>query len=90
MAITLELPRDLEEHLEQGWPDLPRKALEALVVEGYRDGLLSHGRIGELLGLGSADTDVFLIQHNALLDYDEDDLSVDIAASRRLATARQS
>jgi hypothetical protein len=28
MAITAELPNDLEGHLEREWPDLPRRALE--------------------------------------------------------------
>lgn len=82
MALTLDLPEDVAEHLEQEWPDLRRKALEALIVEGYREGLLSHGRVGELLNLAPADTDRLLIRHNAFLT-DAGDLDGDLEAVRR-------
>ena len=46
MQITVELPDDIA-----GRPDPGREALEALVVEGYRAGKLTHQQAARLLGL---------------------------------------
>lgn len=35
MAIAVDVPPDVERHLRQEWPDLERRALEALVVDAY-------------------------------------------------------
>jgi len=37
MEITVKLPDDVAQHADPG-----REALEALVIEGYRSGALSH------------------------------------------------
>jgi hypothetical protein len=89
MAITVELPHELEETLSQEWPNLQERVLEALVVEGYRGGLISHGRVGELLGIGSTATDVLLLRHDALFSDAEDGIEQDIAASRRLSAVNR-
>lgn len=61
MSLTITLPNRIQQHLESGWGDaLPRKAKEALAVEGYRSGLLSVGEIAEMLGLSINDADGFL------------------------------
>jgi predicted HTH domain antitoxin len=87
MATVLDVPTDVQEHLEREWPDAPRRAMEAVVVAGYRDGILSHGRVGEILGLEPVDVDALLVRNNAFLDYDDDDLASDVAASRALSDA---
>jgi predicted HTH domain antitoxin len=86
MAIVLDIPNDVQEHLEREWPDTPRRALEAVVVAGYRDGIFSHGRVGEILGLESTETDELLVRNNAFLDYDDDGLAADVEASQALGT----
>ena len=45
MQITVQLPDDLAEHENPG-----REALEALVAEGYRNGLLSKKQARSMLG----------------------------------------
>jgi predicted HTH domain antitoxin len=66
MAITLELPQEIEQQLEEAWNgDLPRKILEAVAVEGYRQGVLSRGQVSELLRLSFHDTETFLKEHEA-------------------------
>ena len=45
MQITVQLPDDLAEHENPG-----REALEALVAEGYRNGLLSKKQARNMLG----------------------------------------
>ncbi len=36
MDITITLPDDVAEQMEAQWQNLPRRALEALVADGYR------------------------------------------------------
>ncbi|NOT49462.1 MAG: hypothetical protein HOP17_17195 [Acidobacteria bacterium] len=61
MSLTITLPNRIQQHLESGWGDaLPRKAKEALAVEGFRSGILSVGEIAEMLGLCINDADGFL------------------------------
>jgi hypothetical protein len=36
MAITIELPKQIEQQLQAEWDDLERHALEGLVVEAFR------------------------------------------------------
>lgn len=84
MAITITLPQEVEASLEARWPDLSRKATEALLVESYRQGLLSQGKIGELLGFSLDETEEFLSSHGALLHYNETDLQRDLETMKRL------
>ncbi len=55
MQITVQLPDDLAQH-----PNPGRDALEALAIEGYRAGSLSHYQAGQLLGLSRFEFDGFL------------------------------
>jgi|ERR1035437_1241862 predicted HTH domain antitoxin len=61
MSLTITLPNRIEKELEsEGGDQLPRKAVEAIAVEGYRSGALSAGEVGEMLGLTINETDGFL------------------------------
>lgn len=61
MSVTITMPENIESHLEAEWgKDLPRRALEALAVEGYRTGALSLGEVAEMLELSINDADGFL------------------------------
>ena len=55
MQITVELPDDIAGHPQAG-----RQALEALVIEGYRSGKLTHHESSQLLGLTRLEFDDFL------------------------------
>jgi predicted HTH domain antitoxin len=55
MRITVELPDDLSQR-----PNAGREALEALVIEGYRSGNLSHYQASQLLGMSRFEFDGFL------------------------------
>lgn len=67
MAITIQLPDDIQHALEAAWENLPRRALAALAVEGYRSGALTRGQVGKLLDLNFWETEEFLKERNALL-----------------------
>jgi predicted HTH domain antitoxin len=80
MKITVELPDDVAKHADPG-----REALEALAIEGYRSGALTHYQAGQLLGLSRFEFDRFLKDHNIYEHaYDIEDLDRDMEALKRL------
>ncbi len=85
MAITLDLPPEIEQQLEAEWNgDLSRKILEAIAVEGYRQGALSRGQVSELLGLSFHDTEAFLKERKAYSPYSAEDVEKGRAALESL------
>jgi predicted HTH domain antitoxin len=61
MTVKIELPPEIEVVLREQWKDLPRGVLEAVAIEGYREGALSNKEVGVLLGLESRwDVEKFL------------------------------
>ncbi len=80
MEITVKLPDDLAQH-----PNAGREALEALVIEGYCSGKLSHYQASQLLGLSRFQFDGFLKLQN-IYDhaYNVEDLKQDEETFRRL------
>lgn len=77
MTITLRLSKEIEAALRRRWEDLPARALEALALEGYRDGVLSRGQVSEMLGLNVWQTEALLRQREVCLNYGAEDLEDD-------------
>lgn len=75
--IAVELPEDIAKRLETAWRDVSRGALEAIALEGYRDGTLSREQVGRILGLSFWETEAFLKERQAYLTYDEQDFEQD-------------
>ena len=85
MRVTLDLPDDISAALEDRWRNIPRQALEALAVEGYRTGGLSENQVRRLLGFESRfDVHALLKEHRVPLRYTEEDVERDLAAHREL------
>ena len=85
MNVAIELPKEIANSLAGPHEDLSRITLEALAAQGYRDGKLSHSEVQHLLGFNSRwETDAFLKQAGAHLDYTEADLDRDIEASQQI------
>ena len=63
---------------------LARWSLEALVIEAYREGLISRGKVGELLGLSFHDREAWLKARDVPYLYDVADLNQDQAELDRL------
>jgi predicted HTH domain antitoxin len=80
MEITVHLPDDVAGHANPG-----REALEALVIEGYRSGTLSHYQASQLLGFDRFEFDGFLKERH-IYDhaYDVEDLERDHETLRQL------
>lgn len=77
MHIAVELPEDIAKRLQDAWRDVSRGTLEAIAVEGYRDGTLTRDQVGRLLGLPFWETEAFLKRRHAYLAYTEEDLEDD-------------
>ncbi len=78
MQIQIALPDDVAHSLEEKWGSLERKLLEMLVIEAYREGSISAGKLRELLSISTRlEVDAFLKAKGVDLHYDEADLEAD-------------
>ena len=67
MSLEIALPRHIEQHLQSEWgKEFPRRATEALAIEGYRTGALSLGEFAEMLGFSINEADGFLKKRGVL------------------------
>ena len=85
MEITVHLPDDIAGHSDPG-----RDALEALVIEGYRSGQLTHYQSSQLLGMTRFEFDGFL-KRRQIYDhaYDIEDLQHDLITLRELEDVKR-
>ncbi|MEM6457542.1 MAG: UPF0175 family protein [Acidobacteriota bacterium] len=79
MNISIELPDDIADQIGSRWNDLPRRALEALVADVYREQLISGSQVQTVLGLTPRfELDVFLKRAKVFLAYTDAELGADI------------
>jgi len=89
MSYTLEvvLPEDLKHTLAarvSSEEHLPRWVLEAIAIEAYREGLISRGKLGEILGLPFHEREAFLAQRDVPYNYGPEDLDEDARTLQRV------
>jgi len=90
MAITIELPAQIETHLETDWTDLPRHALEGFAIEAFRNGKLSSYQVGQMLGLQSRwETITFLSERGVYPGYDLEDFDNDMQVQEQIFSGKQ-
>lgn len=77
MAIQFELPQDVEDELRERFGDLDQAAKEAFLIQSYRDGRLSVGQVAAIRGRGVIETQAWLSERGAPLNYSVDDLEED-------------
>jgi len=63
MEVTLEIPEPVAKILGYVPETLPRRALEALLVDECARGRLTRGKVAELLGLGFHETEDLFRAH---------------------------
>jgi predicted HTH domain antitoxin len=68
MTLNVQIPADVEQRLRSQTNDLDAEAKEAMLVEFYRQGKLSHYELAEALGLARYETDGLLERHNVTED----------------------
>ena len=79
MQITIEVPEEIGQQLQQSWQNLPQKLLEVLALEAYKSGIMTSAQIQDLLHLSSRwETEAFLKDSRVDLDYTEKDLEEDM------------
>lgn len=83
--ITISVPESVASNLAVNEDDLSRMTLEALAIEGYRDGHLSIGQLGEMLGLSVLQTEEFLYAKGVALNYSSEDFMEDIATIKEIS-----
>lgn len=66
MAVTIQLPSDVERRLRLEFADLDIQARETVALDLFRRGRLSHYELSEVLELDRFQTDAFLKRHNVL------------------------
>lgn len=85
MLVTINLPEAISAALEGRWGNVPRRALEAIAVEGYRTGALTEGQVRRLLELETRfQVHALLKEHRVPLHYTEADVQDDLSAHREL------
>jgi predicted HTH domain antitoxin len=80
MEVKIRIPDDRAHRLSADG-DSSRRVLEAFVLEGYRDNILTLLEVSELLGLARVETEDFLCRHKIPLpELTEADLDRDAEA----------
>jgi hypothetical protein len=78
MTLQLQIPEDAARLLAAVYVDLPRAAVEALALEGYRSKRFSDGQLRQMLGFSSRmQVHAFLKERGVYLNYSLDDLEQD-------------
>lgn len=81
MEISITLPDDIARQMATRWGDLPRRILETVASDAYRDGTIGALQLQQILGLRSRlEVDAFLAKAGIHLDYTAEDLDADIRA----------
>jgi predicted HTH domain antitoxin len=85
MAVTFDLPADVEQRLRQQSPNLDSEAKEAMLVELYRQDKLTRYELSQALGLSRFETDGLLKKHKVTEDQPTlEELEDDLRAARLL------
>jgi predicted HTH domain antitoxin len=82
--MTLEIPEAVEKALGDTPEQSRRRALECMVVEGYKAEKLSHRKVGELLGLSWHETEEFLARNGAMLHMTAEEVETEVEAMQKL------
>jgi predicted HTH domain antitoxin len=84
MTISVPIPSDLASQLERRGTDLSRVAYEGTLTEMYRRGLISDGKLAELLGMARLAVHEWLRERNVPLNYSIEQWNEDLDTLDRL------
>jgi predicted HTH domain antitoxin len=76
MQVTVKLPDEIAAGLGRE-AEVPRRVLEALLLQRYLTEEISFGRLAELLGFSRSQAEEFLDRNNARLPYTREMLEAD-------------
>lgn len=79
MQITIEIPDEIAQRLNQAEGSLSHRLLELIVADAYRCGKINTAEVGQILELPTRlATHAFLKRMGTYLNYDEAELDRDI------------
>jgi predicted HTH domain antitoxin len=79
MEISVKIPEKISEHIRKPYDKFIN---ETLVVEFYREGLLSLRQAAEILGIGLNEMFDVLIRRKTYINYGTEELDEDISYAR--------
>jgi hypothetical protein len=87
MAATVEIsvPDTLLKAIGADPAELPRQTLEALIVQAFRKGQITHAQVGEILDLNRFETDAFLKDAQAFRLCEAEEFASDLETLRRIS-----
>jgi hypothetical protein len=78
MQITVEIPDEIAQRLDQTWGSLSRRLLEVIIADAYHCGKVNTAEVRQILNLPSRlETHAFLKRMGVYLNYDEAELEQD-------------
>jgi hypothetical protein len=83
--VEISVPDALLKALGAEPHELPRQTLEALIIQAYRKGQITHAEVGELLDLDRWETDGFLTSAQAFRAREGEEFASDIESLRRIS-----
>ncbi|MBW4649874.1 MAG: UPF0175 family protein [Kastovskya adunca ATA6-11-RM4] len=79
MKITVEIPDEIAQRLDQTQGSLSRRLLEIIIADAYHCGTANTAEVGQILQLPSRlETHAFLKRMGVYLNYDEAELEQDL------------
>ncbi len=79
MQITVDIPDEIAQRLDQTWGSLSRRLLEVIIADAYRCGKVNTAEVRQILQLPSRlETHTFLKRMGVYLNYDEAELEKDL------------
>ncbi len=66
MAVTIQLPAGVEQRLRAQTPDLDAEVKEAVALDLFRRGKLSHYELSKFLGFDRFEAEAYLKRHNVV------------------------
>lgn len=79
MKITIEVPDEIAQRLDQTQGNLSRRLLEIIIADAYNSGKVSTAEVGQILEFSSRlQTHAFLEKMGVYLNYDEIELETDL------------
>jgi hypothetical protein len=83
--VEISIPDTLLKALGAEPDEIPRQTLEALIVQAFRKGQITHAQVGEFLELNRFETDGFLKSAQAFRKRESEEFASDLESLRRIA-----
>lgn len=86
--LAINIPGQAMDALREVWGDrFEQKAVEALIIQGYREGVFSVGRVAALVGLNtSIEAEQWLADRGVERNLEPEDLQLDVSLLSTLNT----